>query len=93
MSPLKSQPYFALTSPLCVHAVLSVELINTAAGCCCLLLAGVEGMALGANLHVDLLFGRASHELIAAVAGYFCLVVGWMDTLSHDSHLFAFQLF
>ena len=75
------------------NPIFTIELINTSAGCGGLLLAGVEGMALGANLHVDLLFGRASHELIAAVAGYFCLVVGWMDTLSHDFHLFTFQFY
>lgn len=93
MSPLKSQPYFALSFPLCIHAVLSVELIDTAAGCCSLLLASVEGMALGAHLHMDLLLGRTSNKLIAAVAGHFCLVIGWMDTFFHDSHLFTFQLY
>ena len=93
MSPLESQPYFVLLLRLCVDAVLSVELIDTAAGGCRLLLTGIESMALGTNLHVNLLLGRTGNELIAAVAGYLCLIVGGMDTLSHDFHLFAFQLY
>lgn len=93
MSPLESQPYFVLLLRLCVDAVLSVELIDTAAGGCRLLLAGIESMALGADLHVNLLLGRTGNKLIAAVAGYLCLIIGGMDTLSHDFHLFTFQLY
>lgn len=77
---------------LCVSfdPVLSVELVNTSAGCRRLLLAGIERMAFGTNFHVDFFLGRAGYELIAAVAGYFCLVIGRMDTFPHLLHLFTF---
>ena len=44
-------------------------------------------MALGANLHMDVLLGRTSYELVATVANYLCLVVIWMDSFSHFIHL------
>ena len=44
-------------------------------------------MALGTNLYVNLLLGRACHEFIAAVTGNFCLVVRRMDTFFHVFHL------
>ena len=36
---------------------------------------------------MDLLLCRAGYKLIAAVAGNVCLVVCWMDTFFHASHL------
>ena len=44
-------------------------------------------MALGTDLHVDLLLGGTGREFIATVAGNFGLVVGWMDSFFHDFHL------
>ena len=75
---------------LCFDAVLAVKLINTASGGSGFLLAGVERMALGANLHVDLLLRRTGYEFVAAVASNFCLIVLRMDTFFHDLHLFTF---
>ena len=46
-------------------------------------------MALGADLHVNLLLGGTGYEFIAAVAGNLGLVVRWMDSFSHDYHLFT----
>ena len=66
------------------QTILSVELIDTTLGSCCLLSAGVERMALGANFDVDLLRSGAGYESVAAVAGYSCLIIIWMDSLSHD---------
>ncbi len=93
MSPLKSQPYFALLLLLCIDAILSVELVDTAARCCRLLLARIESVTLGADLHVNLFLGGTGNKLIAAVASHLCLIIGGMDTLFHDFHLFTFQLY
>ena len=41
-------------------------------------------MALGTNFDVDLLGSGAGHEGVAAVAGYSCLEILGMDSLSHD---------
>ena len=86
MSPLKPNPYLAKLL-VCADAVLAVELINTSAGSCSLLLSCVERMALGANLHVDVLLCRTCYELVAAVADNLCLIISWMDSFLHDFHL------
>jgi hypothetical protein len=44
-------------------------------------------MAFGTNLNVNVLLGRTSYKFIATVANYLCLIIGWMDSLSHDFHL------
>ena len=77
---------------LCVHTIFLIELIDTSASCSSLLLASIERMALGANLHVDIFLGRTSYELVSAVAGNLCLIVSWMDSFSHDFHLFTFSI-
>ena len=41
-------------------------------------------MALGTNFDVDLLGSGSGHEGVAAVAGYSCLEILGMDSLSHD---------
>ena len=51
-----------------LDAVLLIELINTAAGINELLLAGVERMALGADLNGDAGTGRAGLDSCAASA-------------------------
>ena len=40
-------------------------------------------MALGTDFDVDLLRSGAGHEGVAAVAGYSCLEILGMDSLSH----------
>lgn len=68
-------------------AVLTIELVDTSSGGRSLLLSGVERMALGADLHVDLFLRRAGHELVAAVADHLCLVILGMDSVFHLFHL------
>ena len=65
------------------HTILAVELIDTSASLCCLLLASVERMALGANFNVKFGLGRAGYECVATVTGYSCLVVVRMDSCFH----------
>ena len=60
-----------------LDAVLLVELINTAARIDELLLAGVEGVALGADLNGDVLTGGAGlDDLTAGAADGGRLIVG-----------------
>ena len=87
MSPLKPNPYLAKLL-VCADAVLAVELINTSAGSCSLLLSCVERMAFGADFYMDVLFCRTCCKCVSAVTGYSCLMVVWMDSFSHDFHLF-----
>ena len=47
---------------LCVHTIFLIELIDTSASCSSLLLASIERMALGANLHEDIFLGRTSYR-------------------------------
>ena len=54
--------------PLLLNAVLLVEFIHAAAGVDQLLLAGVEGVALGADFNGDVLLGGAGLDHIAAGA-------------------------
>ena len=69
------------------NTVFPVELINTSAGLSCFLRTGIERMALGADLNVDLGFGRTCYERVAAVAGYGCLIILGMDSFFHFFHL------
>ncbi len=70
-----------------LQTVFLVELLNTSAGLRSLLLAGVERMALGADLHMDLRLGGSGNELVAAVASHLALIVLGLDFLLHDLHL------
>ena len=65
------------------HTILAVELIDTSASLCCLLLASVERMALRTNFNVKFGLGRAGYECVATVTGYSCLVVVRMDSCFH----------
>ena len=70
-----------------LNAVLLVELINTAAGIDQLLLAGVEGVALRADLDGDVLLGGSGlDDLAAGAADGRALVIG-MDSFFHVVHL------
>ena len=82
----------SLSLCLRLNAVFLVELIDTTACRSSFLLTGVERMALRANLYVDLFLGGTGNELVAAVAGNLSLIISWMDSFSHDFHLFTFSL-
>ena len=66
-----------------LDAVLLVELINAAAGVDQLLLAGVEGVALGADLNRDVGLGGAGLDDGAASALDGGLLVFRMDSFLH----------
>ena len=86
-STLKPDSSFSL------HTVSFLELIDTSTGIHQLLFAGKERMAFGANLNVDIGFGRTCYESVSAVAGYSCLIVVRMDSFAHDFHLSIFLYF
>ena len=65
-----------------------VETINTSTGVDQLLLAGVERVALRADLNTDLLLGGTGCENVAASAANRSLFVVGMDAFSHVVHLF-----
>jgi hypothetical protein len=66
-------------------AVLATELVHATAGIDDLLLASVEGMALGANFHVQFLTQRgASGEVIATTANNLDFFVLGVDIRFHD---------
>ena len=75
------------TCVLFVNAVLLVELINAAAGIDQLLLAGVEGVALRADLDGDAGAGRAGLDGCAASALYNGGLIVRMDSCLHCSYL------
>jgi hypothetical protein len=66
-----------------LDAVLLVELINTAAGVDQFLLAGIERMALGADLNGDVLLGGAGLDDRAASASDGGLLVIRMNSFLH----------
>ena len=76
-----------------LNAVLLVELINAAAGVDQLLLAGVEGVALGADLNGDVGLGGAGLDDGAASASDGGLLVFRMDSFLHAIHLFPAQVY
>jgi len=58
---------------LLVHAVFTIELVNTSTRLSCLLLAGIERMAFGTDFNVDILFCWTCNKSIAAVTCNSCL--------------------
>ena len=58
---------------------LLVEAADTSAGVHHLLLAGVEGVTLGADFHLDVLLGRASLDHVAAGTRNGGLLIVGMD--------------
>ncbi len=71
-----------------LQAKTLVEAIDTTTGVNQLLLAGIERVALGADLDTDLLLGGASGKDVTAVATDRGLFVLGMDTFLHFVHLF-----
>ena len=70
-----------------LHTVALFEAIHASAGVYQLLLAGVEGMALGADINAHLLFHGTSLERLAANAADDRLAVVRMDVFLHGIHL------
>ena len=68
---------------LLLQAKTLVEAVHTSAGVNQLLLAGVEGMALGADFHVDLRLGGAGMDDLTAGAGDGAVHILGMDALFH----------
>ena len=66
-----------------LQAELLVELLHAAAGVDQLLLAGVEGVALGADFHGDVLTGGTGLDDVAAGAANGGLIVLGMDAFLH----------
>lgn len=73
---------------LLFNAVFLIELLNTSTSLVCFLLSSIEWMAFGTDFYVNLFLSRTCNKGIAAVAGNSCLIVIWMDSFSHDFHLF-----
>ena len=71
-----------------LQAEALVEAINTSTGVNQLLLAGIERVALGADLNTNVLLGGASGKDVTAVATDRGLFVLGMDTFLHFVHLF-----
>ena len=78
---------------LLLHTILLIKLINTSVCSGRFLLSCVEWMAFGTDLNVDALLRGACNKCIATVACNICLMVIWMDSFSHDFHLFIFLSF
>ena len=78
----------AVRTSLLLQAETLVEPINTSTGVNQLLLAGIERVALGADLNSDVLLGGASRKDIATGAANRSLFVIGMDTFLHVVHLF-----
>ena len=76
---------------LLLQAETLVEAINTSTGVNQLLLAGIERVALGADLDTDLLLGGAGGKDVTAVATDRGLFVLGMDTFLHFVHLFLIK--
>jgi len=70
-----------------LNSELLLEFVDTTAGINQLLSAGVEGMALGTNFHVQILLGGAGLELGAAGADDLGRSVVGMDSVFHYIHL------
>ena len=71
------------------HVETLLEAIHTSAAVHQLLLAGKEGMALGANFNLQFGLGGTGFERLAAHATDDRLTVLGMDLFLHDFHLFC----
>ena len=76
-----------LHNKLFIHTETLLESVNASAGINQLLLAGIERVALGADLNTNVLLGRTSGKDIAARAADGGLFVLGMDTFLHFFHL------
>ena len=71
-----------------LQAETLVETVNTSTGVNQLLLAGIERVALGADLNADLLLSRTGSKDVATGTANGSLFVIGMDTFLHFVHLF-----
>ena len=71
------------------HVETLLEAIHTSAAVHQLLLAGKEGMALGANFNLQFRLGGTGFERLAAHATDDRLAILGMDLFLHDFHLFC----
>ena len=71
-----------------LQAKTLVEAINTSTGVNQLLLAGIERVALGADLNTNVLLGGTSSKSVATCTADSGLFVLGMDTFLHFVHLF-----
>ena len=78
----------AVRTLLLLQAKTLVETINTSTGVNQLLLAGIERVALGADLNADVLLGGAGRKDVATGTANRGLFVLGMDTFLHVVHLF-----
>ena len=82
--------------PVCkalLEAETLLETIDASAGINQLLLAGVEGMALGADIHLQFLLGRTGLKRLTAHAANDALAVVGMDLFLHcDFTSFAYAM-
>jgi hypothetical protein len=69
-----------------LHSVLALEALDPARGIDQAMLAGVEGMALGAHFNVYLRQRRAGLEGVAARAGNYAATILGMNSGFHDCH-------
>ena len=83
-------PFYAGNTPVNLSAKLLVELVDTTAGINEFLLAGIEGMALCANIHVDVVLGGSGGVFRTASANDHGILVGGMKSFFHCFHLFLF---
>ena len=73
---------------LLLQAKTLVEAINTSTGVNQLLLAGIERVALGADLNTNVLLGGASRKDVATSTADRGLFIFGVDTFLHFVHLF-----
>ena len=85
----RKNPYHACgTDFVLLQIETLVEPINTSTGVNQLLLAGIEGVALGADFNSDVALGRTGSKSVTASATNSSLFVIGMDTFLHFVHLF-----
>ena len=77
-----------MRTSLLLQAETLVETINTSTGVNQLLLAGIERVALGADLDTDVLLGGTGGKDVATSTANRGLFVIGMDTFLHVVHLF-----
>ena len=78
----------AVRTSVLLQAETLVETVNTSTGVNQLLLAGIERVALGADLNTDVLLSRTGREDITTGTANGSLFVVGMDTFLHFVHLF-----
>ena len=77
-----------ISSVFLLQAEALVEAINTSTGVNQLLLAGIERVALGADLNTDVLLGGTGRKDVTTGTANGSLFVIGMDTFLHFVHLF-----